>query len=70
MGIDVNLITADEAYHDKDGSLFEETGAIVTTPPSSIVKPPENINSETGAVFCHNECSIMMEYLGSENQEH
>jgi hypothetical protein len=70
MGIDVNLITADEAYHDKDGSLFEETGAIVTTPPSSTVKPPENIDSETGAIFCHNECSIMMEYLGSENQEH
>ena len=26
MGIELQLITADEAYHDKDGSLFEETG--------------------------------------------
>ena len=70
MGIDVNLITADEAYHDKDGSLFEETGVIVTTPPSSNVQRPENIDAETGVVFCHNECPIKMEYLGSENQEH
>ena len=70
MGIDVNLITADEAYHDKDGSLFEETGVIVITPPSSTVQPPENIDVETGAVFCNDECSIMMEYLGSENLEH
>ena len=70
MGIDVKLVTADGAYHDKDGSLFEETGVIVTTPPSSIVQPPENVTTETGEVFCHNECSIPMEYLGSENQEH
>jgi hypothetical protein len=28
MGIDLKLITADEAYHDKDGSLFAETGVI------------------------------------------
>ena len=70
MGIDVNLITADEAYHDKDGTLFEKTGVIVTTPPSSTVQPPENVDAETGAVFCHNECSIMMDYLGSEHQKH
>ena len=40
MGIELQLITADEAYHDKDGSLFEETGVIVTTPPSSKVSLP------------------------------
>lgn len=34
MGIDIKLVTADEAYHDKDGSLFAENGVIVTTPPS------------------------------------
>jgi len=30
-------VPADEAYHDKDGSLYDQTGAIVTTPPSSKV---------------------------------
>ena len=34
MGIDIKLITADEAYHDKDGSLLRDTGILVTAPPA------------------------------------
>ncbi|MFT5730808.1 MAG: hypothetical protein ACI8PB_004998 [Desulforhopalus sp.] len=30
MGLDLQLITADEAYHDKDGSLYEKTGGAHT----------------------------------------
>ena len=70
MGIDVKLITADEAYHDKDGSLYRETGAIVTTPPSVTVALQENVNGNTGAVFCHDECTIPMQHVGYEDQEH
>jgi hypothetical protein len=70
MGIDVKLITADEAYHDKDGSLFEDTGATVVTPPSSQVAIPENVGPQTGVVLCHNQCSIPMLHLGVENQLH
>lgn len=70
MGIDVKLITADEAYHDKDGSLYRETGTIVTTPPSAKVILPENVNGDTGAVFCHDECTIPMQHVGYKGQEH
>lgn len=70
MGIDVKLVTADEAYHDKDGSLFEETGVIVTTPPSKKVALPENVNGNSGAVFCHDSCSIPMVRVGVEGQSH
>ncbi len=70
MGIDLQLITADEAYHDKDGSLFEETGVIVTTPPSSTVSLPENTDANTGAVFCNAECSFPMHHVGIEDQKH
>ena len=70
MGIDLQLITADEAYHDKDGSLFEETGVIVTTPPSSKVLLPENTDANTGAVFCNDECSFPMLHVGIEDQKH
>ena len=70
MGIDVKLITADEAYHDKDGSLFDDTGASVVTPPSSKVAIPENVDSETGTVFCHDQCSVPMLHLGVEDQLH
>ncbi len=70
MGIDVQLITADEAYHDKDGSLFEDTGVIVTTPPSSKVSLPENTDANTGAVFCSDGCAFAMEHVGIEDQKH
>ena len=70
MGLDIKLITADEAYHDKDGSLYRKTGVIVTTPPSATVDLPENVDGGTGAVFCHDECSLPMQHVGFKDQEH
>jgi len=70
MGIDLQLITADEAYHDKDGTLFQETGVTVTTPPLSTVSLPPHTHSETGAVFCNESCSIPMQHLGVTEQIH
>jgi hypothetical protein len=70
MGIELQLITADEAYHDKDGSLFQETGVIVTTPPSSKVSVPEHVDTDTGSVYCHAECSIPMLHLGVIDERH
>lgn len=70
IGIDLQLITADEAYHDKDGSLFAETGVIVTMPPSAKVLSPQHTDSETGSVFCHAHCEIPMWHVGVENQMH
>lgn len=70
IGIDLKLITADEAYHDKDGTLFQETGVTVTTPPLSTVSLPKHIQSNSGAVFCHDACTISMRHLGVEGQEH
>jgi len=70
MGIDIKLVTADEAYHDKDGSLYKKTGVIVTTPPSAKVNLPENVNGCTGVVFCHDECSVPMKHVGFEGLEH
>jgi hypothetical protein len=70
MGIDIKLVTADEAYHDKDGSLFKKTGVIVTTPPSAKVSLPENVNADTGAVFCNDACTIPMSRVGCANQTH
>ncbi len=70
MGIELRLITADEAYHDKDGSLIEKTGVYVTTPPSSNVSTPDHVDTAIGAVFCHAECSIPMHHIGVEDQNH
>lgn len=69
MGIEIKLVTADEAYHDKDGSLHRETGVIVTTPPSAKVDLPDNVDGNTGSVFCHDDCSVPMQHVGTEGQE-
>jgi len=70
MGIDIKLITADEAYHDKDGSLSRETGVLVTTPPATKVLVPENVDRESGAVFLDGTCNIPMQHVACEAQIH
>jgi hypothetical protein len=70
MGIDLRLITADEAYHDKDGSLFEESGVVLTTPLPVKVSRPHNTDGDTGAVYCHDECTIPMQHVGIEGKDH
>jgi len=70
MGIDVRLITADEAYHDKDGSLYEDTGVILTTPSDAKVALPRHTDGATGGVYCHGNCSVPMQYVGVEDRKH
>ena len=42
MGIEMKLITADEAYNDKDGSILADTGVHLITPvPKSAVLPDD-----------------------------
>ena len=69
IGLDLQLITADEAYHDKDGKIFE-SGVHLAKPPSSNVCLPENVDKETLQVMCDDFCEIPMEYAGIEETGH
>jgi hypothetical protein len=46
LGTRIKLITADEAYHDNDGSLYEETGVVQIMPPAADTKLLENVDPE------------------------
>ena len=71
MGVEVKLVTADTAYHDNDGSLYDKTGVYVTTPPCSTVSTPDNVDTTNGTVvFCHDGCTVPMEYAGVEEDNH
>ena len=70
IGLDLKVITADEAYHDKDGSLLEQTGVRVIAPPNKKVAIPNNVDSETLQITCDDLCEIAMEYVGSDPQGH
>ena len=70
MGIEIKLITADEAYHDKDGSFFAETGVTLVTPPSAKTTLPENVDPETFAVTLDDLCETPMRHLGCSVDGH
>ena len=70
MGLELKLITADEAYHDNDGVLFEESGVYLVKPPSSKVTLPENVDRETLQVRLDELCEIPMQYIGIEEEGH
>ena len=70
LGIDMKLITADQAYHDKDGSILEGTGVYVVAPPSETVLLPENVLESPVRVTCNDLCEIPMKILGASHDGH
>lgn len=70
LGIDMKLITADQAYHDKDGSVLNDTGVYVIAPPSEDVKLPENVEISPIRVTCNSSCEIPMKILGTTQNGH
>lgn len=70
IGLDLKVITADEAYHDKDGAILKQTGVRVIAPPNQKVALPENVEPGTLQVTCDDYCEIAMEYVCSDLQGH
>lgn len=70
MGLDLRFITADEAYNDKDGRIYQETGVNLIKPPSKKTSIPKNVDSESMLVYCNDQCEIPMKYVGFEDMLH
>jgi len=70
IGLDLNVITADTAYHDTDGSFFTTTGAHLITPPTESATIPEHVDPETAQVSCHDWCEVPMHYVGYADHTH
>ncbi len=70
MGIDVKLVTADEAYHDGDGSIFKETEAYIIAPPSKKACLPDNVLEFPVRVTCNDHCEIPMTNIGGSEIGH
>ncbi len=70
MGIDLKLITADEAYHDKEGTIYEKTGVTLITPPPADKQLPVNVDSETYSVTLDDMCDIPMQRIGYTTDGH
>lgn len=70
MGLDIRLITADEAYNDTDGAVLAQSGVHMVTPPSAKVCLPENVDPQTLEVTRDEYCDIAMDHVGIEGQCH
>lgn len=70
IGLDLKLITADEAYQDGDASLLAQTGVHLIAPPNKKVALPCNVEVEPFQVTCDDLCEIGMQYVGSDPQGH
>ncbi|ACN13538.1 hypothetical protein HRM2_04200 [Desulforapulum autotrophicum HRM2] len=70
LGIDMKLITADQAYHDSNGSVLEKTGVYVVAPPSEKAKLPDNVLDFPVRVTCNDFCDIPMKIMGCSGNGH
>jgi hypothetical protein len=70
LGLEIKLITADEAYHDNEGEILESTGVELITPPSQNVVLPDHVDPDDFSVMHSELCETPMLRLGKEGQSH
>jgi hypothetical protein len=72
MGLDMDIITADEGYLDteQNETVYREYGVRVIAPVSARVHLPEHIDEHTGAVYMNENCETAMIYLGRTETGH
>lgn len=70
IGIDLQLVTADEAYNDNQQKIFNDTGVNLVTPPNAKASIPDFVDVKEKQVFCNKNCLIPMEYLGLTEDGH
>ena len=70
IGIEIKLISADNAYHDKEGSLLAETGVHLITPVSNDTSLPEYVELGSLQVKCDQFCEIPMIRMGLTDKGH
>lgn len=70
IGLDLRLVTADEAYHDNDDIIYSENDVHLIKPPGSKTSLPEHFDKDTLQVMCNDFCETPMEYAGIGEGEH
>jgi IS5 family transposase len=71
VGIELKVLSADEAYADADKqtALREEHGLLVVTPSKSKADVPGNVDSKTGYVFLDGACETPMRWDGYDKDD-
>lgn len=69
IGLDLKLVTADEAYHDKDDAVYQDTGVRLVTPPRGD-SVPEYFDKDTLQIMFDDLCEVPMAYSGFADKQH
>ena len=69
IGLDLKLVTADEAYHDKNDVVYQKTGVRLVTPPRG-TSVPKNFEKDTLQVMYDDLCEVPMAYIGFDGDQH
>ncbi|MDM8543292.1 hypothetical protein QUF90_19625 [Desulfococcaceae bacterium HSG9] len=70
IGLEMRLVTVDEAYHDKNSLKLKETGVYLLKPPNAKVRFPCGVDKDTMAVTIDEFCEIPMNYMGITDEGH
>lgn len=72
MGLNINLITADEAYAntEQNETIQKEFESTVITPPNKKVVLPINVDSDNNFVYLDDRCETPMDYVGRTESGH
>jgi hypothetical protein len=72
MGLEMDIITADEAYADAEQNeeFNNDFDVKVITPPKKNVLTPDNVESESKCVYMNDFCEIPMDYMGRTGTNH
>lgn len=63
IGLNIKLVSADQAYHDKTSAVYAENGSHLVKLPNSKVRFPENVDPISLEVTCDDFCKFPMEYI-------
>lgn len=71
IGLDLKVLTVDEAYADaeKQETLRREQGLLVVTTPQAKAKVPQEVEPDSGRVFCHGACEQPMRWGGYDQED-
>ena len=70
IGLDLKLLVRDQGYASApiQEKLRREHGILLITPSEKKALTPEDVEPDTGAVFCHGACETPMAWLGHDDE--
>jgi len=70
IGLNLNIVTADQAYGDDDElkEIHNKHNVTILNAPKEVTQLPKHVDEQTYAVTKHSSCSVGMDYAGCDEE--